>query len=1000
MEWRCIGPWRGGRSCAVTGVIGQPNTYYFGATGGGVWKTEDGGNSWQSVSDEYFGGSVGSIAVSTSDPNVIYVGGGEKTVRGNVSFGYGVWKSEDAGHSWKSAGLLASRHISRIRIHPNDHNIVYASVMGDLFKSTNVRGIYKSTDGGDTWAKILYVSEDVGFVDLCMDPNNSRIIYATSWKVRRTPYSLSSGGEGSALWRSLDGGRTWENISDHKGLPDGIWGISGVAISPANSNRLWTIIENKKGGLFRSDDRGETWTRVNAENKLRQRAWYYSRVYADPNNEDIVYVVNVRFHKSKDGGKSFKSYRTPHGDHHDLWIDPNNSNRMIIGDDGGAQVSIDGGNVWTTYHNQPTSQFYRVTTDNDFPYRIYAAQQDNSAIRIQHRTTGYSITERHWESTAGGESAHIAIDPDDNDIVYGGSYGGFLTRKNHRLDQNRAINVWPDNPMGHGAKDLEYRFQWNFPLFFSPHNSDKLYACSNHVHVSYDEGQSWKVISPDLTRNDSTKLESSGGPITKDNTSVEYYCTIFAAAESPVKKDVIWAGSDDGLIHITQDGGSHWQNVTPPDLPEWIMINSLEPDPFNAGGCYVAATMYKWGDFQPYLLKTNDFGQSWKRIDKGIDDEHFTRVIRADPVKQGLLYAGTESGVYVSFDDGGMWQPLQLNLPIVPITDLAIKNNNLVAATQGRSLWILDDLTPLHQVDEMTGRNTMLFKPQHTYRMKGGQNKNVRNAGVNHPGGAMVYYYIDSISKKDTLTLEFMDAQGKSIRQYSTHAEEKSDKLNVESGSNLFIWNLRYPSAKRFDNLIFWWASLAGPIAVPGKYGVRLVFHGDTLTKWFEIIADPRSEASLKDMEAQFDFIKTNADEISKAHEVIKQIRDLKSQLNSFSELHHDHHAFDQLDSMTFRIDSLCSDIENTLYQTKSKSRQDPINYPIKLTNKLAHLNSITGMSDHGPTDQAIELQTQLINEIRHELSRFAFIKENDLPALNDFIRNNDFDAIKLKQEP
>ena len=643
MKWRQVGPFRGGRSAAVTGVPGSPTLFYMGATGGGVWRTKDGGNTWENISDGFFGGSVGSIAVSEWDNNVIYVGGGEVTVRGNVSSGYGMWKSEDAGTTWQKIGLENSRHIPRIRIHPKNPDLVYAAVMGDLYKSSTERGVYRSKDGGKTWEKVLYANADAGAVELTFDPNNPRILYASTWRIRRTPYSLESGGEGSGLWKSTDGGDTWTNISKNEGLPGGLWGISGVTVSPANSNRVWAIIENAKGGVYRSDDAGKTWTLINKERKLRQRAWYYTKIYADTQDEDIVYVMNVRYHKSTDGGKTYTTYNAPHGDHHDLWIAPEDNQRMVIGDDGGAQVSYDAGENWSTYENQPTAQFYRVTTDNSFPYRIYGAQQDNSTVRISHRSGGRFIGEDDWEPTAGGESAHIAPKPDNSEIVYGGSYDGFLTRVDHSKEQIRAVNVWPDNPMGHGAEDMKYRFQWNFPIFFSPHNPDKLYTASNHLHVSTNEGQTWEVISPDLTRNDPSKLGSSGGPITKDNTSVEYYCTIFAAVESYHEEGVIWAGSDDGLLHITRDNGDSWQNVTPAGMPEWMMINSVEIDPFNEGGLYIAGTRYKSGDYAPYLYKTEDYGSTWKKITSGIPSEHFTRVLRADPNLKGLLYAGTEA---------------------------------------------------------------------------------------------------------------------------------------------------------------------------------------------------------------------------------------------------------------------------------------------------------------------------------------------------------------------
>jgi photosystem II stability/assembly factor-like uncharacterized protein len=997
LEWRNIGPWRGGRSCAVTGVKGKPNLFYFGATGGGIWKTTDGGRSWDNISDGFFGGSIGSIHVNDSDPNVIYAGGGEKTVRGNVSFGYGLWKSEDAGKNWTFKGLSKSRHISRIRSHPNNPDIVYAAVMGNLFASSEERGIYKSIDGGQHWKQVLFANKDAGAVDLIMDPNNPRILFASTWKIRRTPYSLSSGGDGSALWKSTDAGETWTNISTNKGLPDGAWGISGVCISPQNSERVWAIIENEKGGVFRSDDGGENWQRLNEDRALRQRAWYYTRIYADTEDEDKVYVVNVAYHLSKDGGKTFKSSYAPHGDHHDLWIDPNNSDRMIIGDDGGAQVTYDGGETWTTYHNQATSQFYRVTVDNHFPYRIYAAQQDNSTIRISHRSPGNSIDEDDWERTAGGESAHIAIDPLNNDIVYGGSYGGFLSRVDHSTNQIRAINVWPDNPMGHGAEGMKYRFQWNFPIFFSKHDSKKLYTCSNHVHVSTDEGQSWDIISPDLTRNDPEKLGPSGGPITKDNTGVEYYCTIFSAQESSLAEGLIWVGTDDGLVHLTRDGGSNWQNVTPPNMPEWMMINSIEPDPHNEGGCYIAGTLYKAGDFKPYIYKTSDYGKSWRKIVTGIDEEHFTRVIRADPVKKGILYAGTETGMYISFNDGRNWQAFQLNLPIVPITDLVIKDNNLIAATQGRSLYIIDDLTVLHQQSEFSNNPTFhLYKPLPSWRLKGSQNKNVKGRGLNHPGGVMIHYYLDSYDdKKDSLSLTIKTLEGDTIQNFSNHTEKKALKIEPKTGANLFVWNMRYSDAKDFEGMIFWWGSKLGPKAVPGNYQLELMLNGKGQTKEFEIIADPRNGLTQEQMQNQFDFISSVNDKVSEAHETIIQIRNLKNQMKIYSS------RFEESDTVKQeirRVDSLMTDIEKTLYQVKNKSNQDPLNFPIRLTNKLAHLNSLVQIGDDPPTQQMIQVRDELSAAIDDELEKYRLLKEKDIPTINAMIQTRQLDAIWLEE--
>jgi len=996
LEWREIGPYRGGRSCAVTGVSGKDNLYYFGATGGGVWKTTDGGRSWGNISDGYFGGSVGAIAVSESDNNVVYVGGGEKTVRGNVSYGYGIWKTENGGKTWMQKGLKSSRHISRIRIDPNNHNILYAAVMGDLYKDTPERGVYKSTDGGDTWKKVLYANASSGAVDLIIDPNNSRIMYASTWTIRRTPYSLSSGGDGSALWKSTDSGDTWTDISAHEGLPEGIWGISGITVSPVNSDRLWTIIENEKdGGVYRSDDGGKSWKQLNNSRSLRQRAWYYTRIYADPQDIDIVYVMNVSYHKSKDGGKTFTSARAPHGDHHDLWIAPENPNRMIIGDDGGAQVTYDSGETWSTYYNQPTAQFYRVTTDNHFPYRIYAAQQDNSTIRILHRTSSSEINDSHWESTAGGESAHIVVDPLNNDIVYGGSYGGYLTRINHKTGSKKAINIWPDNPMGHGAESMKFRFQWNFPIFFSKHDPKKLYAGSNHLHVSTDEGNSWTTISDDLTRNDTTKLKSSGGPITQDNTSVEYYCTLFAADESPIEEGVIWVGSDDGLIHLTKDGGDSWSNVTPTSLPEWTMINTIEPSPHDAASCYIAATSYKSGDYTPYLYKTENYGQTWTKITNGIEAEHFTRVIRVDPLQNGVLYAGTESGAYVSIDDGSNWQPLQLNLPIVPITDMTIKDDNLIAATQGRGLWIIDDLQLIRQAMKDNNKDkVILYAPMDSYRMSGRQNKKAKGAGMNHPGGISTYYYLpDYDEKQDTVDITYLTATGDTIRSFSNHSKDKQTKLKeLKKGSNRHHWNMKYGNAEKFDGMILWWGSLSGATIVPGDYTISLSVNGDTQSQSFEVMGDPRLNISEADYASQNLFINSINDKVTEAHEAIKEMRGLKKQLADFRKSHQD----STINLKISEIDSTLSHIEKTLYQTKNKSNQDPLNFPIRLTNKLAHLNSLAQIGDGKPASQMYEVRDEMIEKIDIELKAYDLIKTEEISKLNTMIKNNIDDFIKI----
>ena len=670
---------------------------------------------------------------------------------------------------------------------------------------------------------------------------------------------------------------------------------------------------------------------------------------------------------------------------------------MSIGDDGGAQVTNDGGETWTTYHNQPTSQFYRVVTDNHFPYRIYVAQQDNSTLRIAHRTTGSAITDDDWEETAGGESAHIAVDPLNNDIVYGGSYDGFLTRVNHKTGSTRGINVWPDNPMGHGAEGSKYRFQWNFPIFFSKHNPKKLYAASNHLHVTEDEGHTWTLVSPDLTRNEKEKLGPSGGPITKDNTSVEYYATIFAANESPITEGLIWVGSDDGRINLTRDGGKSWVDITSPIMPKYLMINSVEPSKYDPAVCYIAGTMYKSGDYLPYLFKTSDYGKTWKKIVSGIPDESFTRVVREDQTIKGLLYAGTEKGMYISYDDGNSWQAFQLNLPIVPITDLTIKNHNLIAATQGRSLWILDDLTVIHQaMNKAEVSGNMLYKPMDAYRIGGGQQKENKNQGMNHPGGVVTHFHLkDYVEDKDTVSLTYFTAAGDTIRKYSTHPKNEKDKLKVKKGGNLFTWGMDYPSGKKFEGMIIWWGSLNGPIARTGDYMVVLKVNGESYTQSFKILQSPVSEGSVADIDKQFEFVKSINDKVSESHQAIIDIRSMKTQIKAYTDMIADK----DIKTYASKMDSLASAVEKNLYQTKNKSGQDPLNFPIKLTNKLAHLNSLMniGINDFPPTMAMYKVRDEMISLIDTELKTWKEVKEKMLVTLNKMIKDKALDAIIIK---
>lgn len=999
-RFRQIGPFRGGRSAAVAGVPGKPMLAYMGAAGGGVWKTEDGGSNWRNITDGYFGGSIGAVEVSPSDPNIIYAGGGEVTVRGNVSHGYGIWKTIDGGKTWDHMGLEDSRRIPRIRIDPKDPNIVYAAVLGHLYGPNQQRGVYKSTDGGKTWNRTLFVNEEVGACDLIIDPNNSRVLYASTWRILRTPYSLESGGEGCGLWKSTDGGETWNEITRSRGLPQGTVGIIGVTVSPVDSNRVWAIIEANDGGLFRSDNGGESWTRINDERKLRQRAWYYSRIYAGPTNIDEVYCVNVRFWRSRDGGKTFGSIRTPHGDHHDLWIDPTDANRMIVADDGGAQITFNGGETFSTYMNQPTAQFYRVTTDNHFPYRIYGAQQDNSTVRISSRGSGGGIGERDWESTAGGESGHIAPHPENPDIVYGGSYGGFLTRVNHATGERRNINVWPDNPMGHGAVDGKYRFQWNFPIFFSPHDAGTLYTAGNALFKSTDEGGSWTAISPDLTRNDPTKLQSSGGPITKDNTGVEYYCTIFAAAESPHEAGTLWCGSDDGLLHLTRDGGENWTNVTPPELPEWAQINSIEVHPTEPGGLYVAATRYKLDDFKPYLFKTTDYGKTWKSIVQGIDRKHFTRVVRADPDRAGLLYAGTETGLYISFDDGGNWKSFQCNVPITPITDLTIKEGDLIVATQGRSFWVLDDLTLLHQWDEKVSDSPFtLFKTRPVYRMGGGGGRGSLTRGESVSGGVRIKFRSkEAIGKKSKATLKITDPSGNVAKTYSTKPGKNEDRLSVNAGLNEVVWNTAYSGAETFKGMVLWGGGTGGPRAVPGTYKVTVTLgEGDEANVFeseFDLLKDPRASASQEDLQAQFDFQIEVRDKLTETHRGIQKIRDLTSQLGSFKKRIAKKEDYKELAQQAQKLIDEMSVIEKELYQTQNQSPQDPLNYPIKLNNRLSALVGVVASGDNPPTAQAIAVRDEVVALIDEQLEKLDTIVTTGVTEFNEAVSAANVPAI------
>lgn len=1018
LKYRSIGPYRGGRVTAVAGVASQRNVYYFGATGGGVFKTTDAGRTWLPVSDGHFKtGSVGAIGVSDSNPNIVYVGMGESPVRGNVSHGDGMYKSTDGGKTWKHAGLADTRHIARVRVHPSNPDVVFVAALGHLFAPNDERGVFRSRDGGKTWQKVLFRNADTGAIDLALDPGNPDVLYAGFWQIRRTPWSLESGGPGGAMYKSEDGGDTWKEITRNPGLPKGIVGKIGLTVSPANSDRIWAIVEAEDGGVFRSDDGGKSWQRVNEDRNLRQRAWYYTRIYADPLNENRVYVTNVGFWRSDDGGATFRTVPTPHGDNHDLWIDPKDSARMVEGNDGGANVSEDGGQTWTD-QRQATAQFYRVALDNDFPYNIYGAQQDNTTVRIASRTAEGGIGERHWWDVGGGESGWIAPHPKDSNIVFAGSYGGYLTRYDHRTGQTRAINVWPDNPMGYGAEGMKYRFQWNFPILFSPHDAGTLYTAGNMVFKTNNEGQSWSAISPDLTRNDRSKMGPSGGPITKDNTSVEYYGTIFTMAESPLAKGVIWAGSDDGLVHVTRDGGKSWANVTPPKdlMPEWIQINSLEASPHEAGTAWVAATMYKHDDFRPYLYVTRDYGKSWKKIVNGIAPDAFTRVIREDPRSKGLLYAGTETGMYVSFDAGGNWEPLQLNLPVVPITDLALHKemNDLVVATQGRSFWVLDDLTVLQNWQSRgTGigaKPAHLFDIEPAYRTPG-YAAPVRPGtplGQNPPAGVVLQYWLKE--KPKLVTLEIVDAAGKTVAKLPGKEEPGGEggrgrrggggpeRLPAEQGLNKFAWDMRHEDSARFPGLILWAGGTRGPLASPGRYKAKLLVDGVALEGEFEIRKDPRLPATQADFDKQLSLLLQIRDKLTETHEAIVRIRDVRQQAENAGERYKDLPDGKAIQEAAKELAKKLTAVEEELYQTRLRSGQDPLNYPIKLNNKLAALASIVASADAAPTEQSYQLHEELTSRINAQLKTLGEVLAKDVESFNRLVREKNAPALVVKK--
>ncbi len=986
LRYRLIGPHRAGRVTAVAGVRTQPFTFYMGSTGGGVWKTEDAGQRWRNVSDGYFAaGSMGALAVADANPRVIYAGTGSSAIRGNVSAGDGMYKSTDAGETWRHVGLEDAGQIGEIVVHPDDPDLVYAAVLGHAFGPNDTRGVYRSQDGGDTWENVLFISENTGAVKLSMTPGRPAELYAAMWTARRGPWSLVSGSDESGIFKTVDGGDTWTELGG--GLPEGVVGKADVTVSGGNPERVWVLIEHADGGVYRSDDAGASWRYLNDDQGLRARPWYYTHIHADPVDPNVVYVSSEDFWKSSDGGETFELVEVPHGDTHDLWINPDDNRMMIEANDGGANVSLNGGESWSTVMNQPTAEFYRVTVDNQFPYRVYGGQQDNSTLSLPSRTNTGAITIQHWYSVGGGESGHIAVDPRNPDIIYAGSYGGTLTRRDRAAQQTRNISIYPELAGGQAARDLRYRLQWNFPVRISPHDPDVVYVTSQHVHRSRDGGQSWEVISPDLTHDDPLVQDYSGGPVSRDNTGVEVFGTVFAFEESPHQPGLFWAGSDDGRVHVSRDGGATWTDITPPDLERFTTVNMIDLSAHDPGRAHVAAHRYRLDDFTPMIWRTDDYGQSWERIadgTRGIPSDHFTRVAREDPDRRGLLYAGTEFGMYVSFDDGERWQPFQLNLPITPVTDLAVHQQDLVVATQGRSFWILDDLTPLHQLHaDVLAAAVHLFAPRAAYRWleegrgRGGNTNTFRDdyggaavdwerVGEDAPMGLQVFYTLTS--PPGDIRLEFLETDGSPIRAFT------GTDVPAELGMNRFAWDLRYPDAE-IDGELFRGTS-SGPKAVPGEYTVRLVVDGQSQSRTFRILKDPRIPATQADLVAQFDMLLEIRDAIEDAYGAIGEIRNVNAELASGG----DTGLSDQ------QLEAL-SEIEQALIQDRIEYREDVWNFPSKLRHQIAYLASVVASTDAGPTDAAVERGGELRAELDALIARLEEMLNRPIVSEDDPIQ-------------
>jgi photosystem II stability/assembly factor-like uncharacterized protein len=1022
LKWRMLGPAHTGRMTSVSGSVQRPGEYYVGTTGGGVWKTTDSGKTWNPMTDNYFGGTMGAVTVFGANPDIVWAGGGEYPIRGNVSHGDGVWKTTDAGKTWSYLGLGETQYISRIVTHPTDPNIAYVGALGHVFGPNPERGVYRTKDGGKTWQKVLFRNDSTGVADLAMDPSNPNVLYAGFWQAGRKPWLLISGGNGSTMYKTTDGGDTWTELKNNPGLPKGIWGNIGITVSPAKPSRVWAIIEAEEGGVFRSDDAGATWQYVNKDRNLRQRAWYYMKMTADPKDSNVVWAGNVGGYVSRDGGKTFRG-GVGAGDTHQYWIAPDNSNRIAVAGDQGVTLTYDGGTEQIRA-NIPTGQYYHVHLTNAFPYDVCGAEQDGGVDCFPGRygiggggrggrggfggggggrggrggapAEQFDFPPRY--GGAGGESGYVASDPLDPDVTFGGNYSGVLEMQNKRTGQSLRLDPWPLNPMGHDAVDSKYRFQWTFPIMNGPHDPKVLYAGSNVLFRSTDLGRSWKIVSPDLTRNDPSTLGASGGPLTKDQTSVEYYATIFAVAESPITKGLVWAGSDDGLIHISRNVGlsatpmATWTNITPKDLPKWTRVSIIEPSHFNAGTMYFAANRYEMDDFAPYLYKTTDYGKTWKKIVTGIPGNEFTRAIREDLVRPGLLYAATERSMYISYDAGEHWMSLKRSLPPVAVHDIALRDDDIVIATMGRGFYAMEGIAALRQaddVDKVAGAH--LYKPGTTYQTA---------------GAITVEYFLDKPNQ--IVQLELLDAKGKVVRKAASNDSTPgaggrggrgggggrggfgapAARVTNTAGLNRYEMSLRYPDGMNFQNAIYWAGNgLNGPLGPPGTYSIRMtVADKAPQTVTARVVKDPRTEASEADLVEQFNFLVRIRDTVSAANKAVRTIRNARYQVDSIKKIIPGAQKAEFDNAADAMVDSTRG-TEEVLYQTKNEAGQDPLNFPIKLNNQIGALSGFISSNPRRPPQQAYDVWNTLVPQLNVQLRRLDKQWALLLPRVNAVLK-------------